>query len=198
MPKSKKELALRKFFFMSWRKQEGDESGGLSELFRDVEADRPVVETGGVEVEAKPSGVEADKSDIINTTALTSAERLRQNNQYGHAFEEGQFALLKAGEYSNAQREVTIAAFDASGILGKNQRLDAIGMNDKGEILIQEYKSSATASFTKNQKEGFPNLINYGGIVKGKGKGKGIFKGGFTIDPKSTTVEVVRSGQIVN
>ena len=69
-------------------------------------------------------------------------------------------------------------------------------MNDKGEILIQEYKSSATASFTKNQKEGFPNLINYGGIVKGKGKG--IFKGGFTIDPKSTTVEVVRPGQIVN
>ena len=48
---------------------EGDESSGLSELFQDAEADRPVVETGGVEVEAKPSGVEADKSDIINNKA---------------------------------------------------------------------------------------------------------------------------------
>ena len=64
---------------------EGDESGGLSELFRDVEADRPVVETGGVEVEAKPSGAKADKisdisleeSDIIKNTLNTmEAEEL--------------------------------------------------------------------------------------------------------------------------
>ena len=59
---------------------------------------------------------------------------------------------------------------------GTKIRVDAIGTDKPtGNIVIQEYKSSETASLTKNQIKGFPELQIGGGSVVGKGKG--IFKG---------------------
>ena len=175
---------------------EGDESGGFSGMFRDMEAENPGVDTKGLEIEAEPSSVKVEGDDIINNKALSAAERLKENSQRGHAFEAERFGGLKKRGF-NAQREITIAPFDQNGNLGKKRiRADAIGINERGELLIQEYKSSLTAPFTKNQKEGFPNLINYGGVVKGKGKG--IFQEGFPIDPEKLTLEVVRPNGIVD
>ena len=57
-------------------------------------------------------------------------------------------------------------------------------------MLIQEYKSSATAPLTENQLEAF-ELISKGSNGTVVGKGKGIFKGGFEIPP-GTNIEVIR------
>lgn len=67
---------------------------------------------------------------------------------------------------------------------------NAIGLDkDTGNVVINEYKSSPTAPLTKNQKIGFPELKNGGGVVVGKGKG--IFIGGYEI-PTGTEVKIIR------
>ena len=45
---------------------EGDESGGLSGMFQEVEAEKPGVGTKGLEIEAEPSSVKVEGDDIIN------------------------------------------------------------------------------------------------------------------------------------
>lgn len=71
---------------------------------------------------------------------------------------------------------------------GTKIRVDAIGYDKKtGKIVIQEYKSSKTASLTDNQERGFKELERSGGKVVGKGKGK--FTGGKKATKKKTGVE---------
>lgn len=54
---------------------------------------------------------------------------------------------------------------------GTRTRLDAIGIDkETGEILIEEYITSPTASLTKNQKVAHPEIERDGSIVVGKGK----------------------------
>lgn len=57
-------------------------------------------------------------------------------------------------------------------------------------MLIEEYKSSATAPLTSNQRDGFVELLESGGIIVGEGKG--IFINGVEIPP-GTAVKIVRS-----
>lgn len=103
----------------------------------------------------------------------------------GEKFAKEQFDEFQK-EYSNAQKEVTIKINNKE---GTKIRVDAIAKDKKGNIIIQEYKSSETAPYTKNQESGFPDLYKYGGEVVGNGK-EG-FAGGTPI-PSGTDVEVVR------
>ena len=72
---------------------------------------------------------------------------------------------------------------------GTRTRVDAIGLDSNGNVLIQEYKSSDTAPLTHNQEIAFEELQKSGGTVVGAGKG--IFKGGYQI-PAGTNVEIIR------
>ncbi len=68
-------------------------------------------------------------------------------------------------------------------------RVDAIGLDANGNVVINEYKSSATAPLTHNQEVAFEELKKSGGTVVGAGKG--IFTGGYQI-PAGTNVQVIR------
>jgi hypothetical protein len=57
-----------------------------------------------------------------------------------------------------------------------------------GQLHVFEFKSSATAPLTKNQKKGFPELEKEGAYVIGKGKG--VYQNGYEIPP--TKVDIVR------
>ncbi|MBE6839017.1 MAG: hypothetical protein E7507_05680 [Ruminococcus sp.] len=72
---------------------------------------------------------------------------------------------------------------------GMRTCVDAIGIDSNGNIVINEFKSSATAPLTNNQKNAFPEILKSGGIVVGKGKG--IFRGEYKIPP-GTEVKIIR------
>ena len=72
---------------------------------------------------------------------------------------------------------------------GTRTRVDAIGLDANGNVVINEYKSSSTAPLTYNQKTAFPEIYGSGATVVGTGKG--IFTGGYQI-PSSTVVEIIR------
>lgn len=66
---------------------------------------------------------------------------------------------------------------------------DAIGLDSNGRVVINEFKSSATAPLTYNQKHAFPEIFSSGGTVVGKGEG--IFTNGYQI-PVGIKVKVIR------
>lgn len=101
----------------------------------------------------------------------------------GEDYERKKFDEFQA-KYKNAQPQITIITNKGTKI-----RVDAIAIDENKNIIIQEYKSSADAPYTKNQKKGFKELRDYGGIIVGEGK-KG-FEGGKVID-KGVRVKVVR------
>ena len=68
-------------------------------------------------------------------------------------------------------------------------RVDAIGYDKDGNLIIKEFKSSSTAPLTRNQRKAFVELKNSGGTVVREGKG--IFIGGFEI-PEGIDVKVIR------
>ena len=105
-----------------------------------------------------------------------------------------QYELEKLEDFKKIARDVeeqiTIDVVNSKGEIVRT-RVDAIGYDKKtGELLIQEYKSSATAPLTENQLEAF-ELIRKGSNGTVVGKGKGIFKGGFEILP-GTNIKVIR------
>ncbi|MGH1018572.1 hypothetical protein ACQVU2_20210 [Bacillus mycoides] len=66
---------------------------------------------------------------------------------------------------TDVQEQITIVTKDGTKI-----RVDAIGYDKKtGELLIEEYKSSATAPLTSNQRNGFVELLESGGFIVGEG-----------------------------
>lgn len=71
---------------------------------------------------------------------------------------------------------------------GTKTVVDAIGVDKNGEFIIQEHKSSSTATLTKNQERSFPQIEKSGGTVVGNGKG--FFKEGAEIPP--TKIEIIR------
>ncbi|WP_242311011.1 hypothetical protein [Bacillus cereus group sp. BfR-BA-01331] len=86
---------------------------------------------------------------------------------------------------TDVQEQITIVTKDGTKI-----RVDAIGYDKKtGALLIEEYKSSATAPLTSNQRDGFVELLESGGVIVGEGKG--IFINGVEIPP-GTAVKIVR------
>lgn len=115
----------------------------------------------------------------------TKAEILQQNKAKGRAFEKQEFAKFSA-KYNNAAEQVTIKTPS-----GTRTRVDAIGLDADGKIVIYEFKSSLTAPLTKNQRVAFEEILKSGGVVVGKGEGKGIFKGGKLIEA-GTEVKIIR------
>lgn len=127
--------------------------------------------------------VEADSGVPEKPEQVSSSERVTQNRIQGREFEIERFSEFSA-KYDEAVEQIAIKT--PSGV---KTRVDAIGINSDGEIVIQEFKSSSSAPLTRNQKVAFPEIFESGGIVVGKGKG--IFTGGFEI-PKGTSIEIIR------
>lgn len=66
---------------------------------------------------------------------------------------------------------------------GIKTRVDAIGFDANGNVVINEFKSSQTAPITTNQKIAFEEIKISGARVVGKGKG--IFENNYPI-PEGT------------
>ena len=113
----------------------------------------------------------------------SKADVLAQNRANGRAFEQQEFAKFSS-QNNNAVEQITVKT--SSGV---RTRVDAIGLDANGNVVINEYKSSINAPLTNNQTRAFPEIFESGGVVVGKGKG--IFTGGYQI-PASTEVTIVR------
>lgn len=113
----------------------------------------------------------------------SKADVLAQNRANGRAFEQQEFAKFSS-QNSNAVEQITVKT--SSGV---RTRVDAIGLDANGKVVINEYKSSLTAPLTGNQKIAFPEIYEGGATVVGKGKG--IFSGGYQIPP-GTKVTIIR------
>ena len=134
-------------------------------------SEKAAAENLGIDVNRKCS-----KSD-------SKAEVLAQNRAKGRAFEQQEFAKFNS-KNNNAVEQITVKT--SSGV---RTRVDAIGLDANGNVVINEYKSSLTAPLTDNQKIAFPEIFESGATVVGKGKG--IFSGGYPIPP-ATKVTIIR------
>ncbi|RDY32221.1 hypothetical protein [Lachnotalea glycerini] len=126
------------------------------------------------------------KSTVSREVSLegeSQADILANNRMQGRLFEQQEFAKFSS-QSSNAVEQVTVKT--SSGV---KTRVDAIGLDSNGNVLINEFKSSVTAPLTNNQKIAFPEIMESGGTVVGKGKG--IFTGGYQI-PSGTEVKIIR------
>ena len=119
------------------------------------------------------------------TEGGSKADVLANNRIQGAAFEKQEFAKFSANT-TDAVEQVTIKTTS-----GVKTRVDAIGLDSNGKVVINEFKSSATATLTDNQKIAFPEIFSNGGTVVGNGKG--IFTEGYQI-PAGTEVKIVRPG----
>lgn len=108
---------------------------------------------------------------------------LANNKVKGALFENQEFAKF-SNKYNNTAEQITIKTPS-----GTKTRVDAIGLDGNGNVVINEFKSSCTAPLTKNQKIAFPEIFGNGGTVTGKGKG--IFTGGYQI-PAGTEIKIIR------
>jgi len=118
------------------------------------------------------------------TKKKTKAEILAENRANGRAFEVEKVNELKILA-NGVEEQITIVTKE-----GRKIRVDAMGYEKVTEkIVIQEYKSSATAPLTTNQFIGFQQIKENGGRVVGKGKGD--FTGGFEISA-GTDIKVIR------
>jgi hypothetical protein len=130
-----------------------------------------------------------DLPEDVSAESLTEMRQriIRENQKHGSDFETPNHDHFKTGA-SDAQNQITIKTYK-----GTRFRIDDIGTSDvTGRLILREYKSSANAPFTQNQRQGFQELYEGGGTVVGAGKGVYSGKnGGFSIAP-GTRVTVVR------
>ncbi len=117
------------------------------------------------------------------TEGGSQADVLAKNRSQGKVFEQQEFSNFSSNNTSAAE-QITIKTSS-----GTKTRVDAIGLDANGNVVINEFKSSATAPLTPNQRIAFPELYSGGGTVVGKGKG--IFTGGYQI-PSGTEVKIIR------
>ncbi len=110
--------------------------------------------------------------------------QLQRNQAAGAAFEQKVKGQLQ-GSQTGVVEQVTIKTQS-----GVRTRIDLLGRDSTGAIRCTECKASATAPLTKNQRLGFPEIQQSGGVVVGKGKPG--FPGGTKIPP--TKVDIVRPG----
>lgn len=96
---------------------------------------------------------------------ISKAEQLAINKAIGTTFEDACLTQLRSTFGSNAlfNRSVEII-FDTSS--GDYLIADAVLVVSGVPKLIVEMKSSATASFTPNQRKGYPIIAKQGGILK--------------------------------
>jgi len=133
-----------------------------------------------------PDSLDEPTDDSLSTDRTYSSKRalFEHNKQQGKIYEQEQFALF-CQNYSHAEEQITIRP-----LFGKKTRVDAIGLDADGNIVIHEFKSSRTAPLTRNQNDAFPQIEKYGGVVVGKGKG--IFVRGYPIPP-GTKIKIIRA-----
>ena len=131
------------------------------------------------------SNVEVNKlNDVAEVVESGSkADVLAQNRANGRVFEQQEFANFSS-KNNNAVEQITVKT--SSGV---RTRVDAIGLDANGNVVINEFKSSLAAPLTNNQKIAFPEIFESGATVVGKGKG--IFTGGYQI-PSGTKVTIIR------
>ena len=131
------------------------------------------------------SNVEVNKLDDVAEVVESGskADVLAQNRANGRVFEQQEFAKFSS-KNNNAVEQITVKT--SSGV---RTRVDAIGLDANGNIVINEFKSSLAAPLTNNQKIAFPEIFESGATVVGKGKG--IFTGGYQI-PSGTKVTIIR------
>ncbi|MBJ8081210.1 hypothetical protein JDS82_08225 [Bacillus cereus group sp. N14] len=93
-------------------------------------------------------------------------------------------SLESTGKFETVVKQLTLET--PSGI---KTRVDLVALGkENSKINLYEAKASLSAPLTKNQKLAFPEIEEFGAIVKGKGKPP--FDGGTEIPP--TKVEVIR------
>ncbi|MEI4647771.1 pre-toxin TG domain-containing protein [Bacillus cereus] len=131
---------------------------------------------------------DAAKKEMQEAAALLKAKRQKQaaiNRTSGDKFEaELKSNLEGTGDYETVVKQLTLET--PSGI---RTRVDLAAIDKvKGKIDLYEAKASLKAPLTKNQKAAFPEIEEFGAVVKGKGKP--ALTGGTEIPP--TKVEVVR------
>ena len=115
---------------------------------------------------------------------MARRKTLERNKEKGRNYELEQLTEFHM-KAIDVEEQVTIITDD-----GTKLRLDAIGRTIKeNKLILQEYKSSNRARLTSNQKKGFPQILEKGGTVVGKGKG--IYSRGFRI-PAGTQIEIIR------
>ena len=141
---------------------------------RGKEVTRPQIE--------KPEAVLPPKNESEGKGS-SKADVLAQNRANGRAFEQQEFAKFSS-QNNKAVEQITVKT--PSDV---RTRVDAIGLDVNGNVVINEYKSSLTAPLTNNQKAAFPEILERGATVVGKGKG--IFTGGYQIPP-GTGVKIIR------
>jgi hypothetical protein len=133
--------------------------------------------------ESGPSSFE-DKQRAVKTGEIAAVTR---NALQGRAFEEEQFGNLNVA-HSAVESQVSVRSYDdAPGTLaGHGVRLDAMSIDGKGALQLTDFKSSASAGYTRNQTKGYPLLEQYGGQVVGK-RGGAHYPHGFQIPPTQVT-----------
>ena len=131
------------------------------------------------------SNVEVNKLDDVAEVVESGskADVLAQNRANGRVFEQQEFAKFSS-KNNNAVEQITVKT--SSGV---RTRVDAIGLDANGNVVINEFKSSLAAPLTNNQKIAFPEIFESGATVVGKGKG--IFTGGYQ-SPSGTKVTIIR------
>lgn len=138
---------------------------------------------GGISGGGMSGNASENSMDSAGSKSITKSEVLANNRIQGRAYEQQEFANFSS-QNSNAVEQITIKTDT-----GVKTRVDAIGIDSEGNIVISEFKSSTTAPLTGNQEAAFPEIMESGGDVVGKGKG--IFSGGFQI-PAGTKVKIIR------
>ncbi len=108
--------------------------------------------------------------------------RFEKNKKIGATAETMAFLdKEKAGCYS--EKQITIVT-----PFGRKTRMDIMSITPDGKLVLTEVKGSLTTWLNPNQKKVLPEIYQFGGKVVGKGKG--IFKGGYEVQP-GAKIEVV-------
>lgn len=126
----------------------------------------------------------------------SKSAQIELNRTQGKQFEIAEGQKFKA-KYPTSDTQITIETIvDGEPV---KFRIDQMGYDKNGNLILQELKSSPTATLTKNQqmawgknliKDGRYGILENGGIVKGR-INETLFPGGFQI-PANTKIEIIR------
>ena len=179
--------AAQRQAFLKWTQGEAmtaQEKQLVDDLWNTDPAKASEYWAAGEFLDTEVPGVPSLDGGGLDGTMEKRRTNIQLNAQRGRNFEQKNFSVF-SGQFSYAEEQVTLRTKQGTRI-----RVDAIGLEKETDrIVIYEYKSSASARLTKNQKQGFPQLYLDGGAIAGKGKG--YFHGGLKI-PSGTKVRIIR------
>ncbi len=136
------------------------------------------------------------RSALSAKKGLTPSERFDISKKQGKNFSDIECEKFHS-RYPMSDREITIETV----VDGKKAkfRIDQMGYDERGNLILREMKSSPTAPLTKQQKLTWGKnvtsksrfgILENGGVVKGR-VNKELFPGGFQI-PSGTKIQIVR------